>query len=184
MNVNCHVCGATFDHSVEGIDWHDEKFLCWGCNDQGYDITRLGQLILHGKPCHNYDSAVAAYSPATAADRGTLQARELESIQRGTEAINRGMASPLNWALVIGGLVGMPFTGGLSFALTVIGGVRMSGSPKHMVNAAIPRTVDAVAPKAGCIRVLAALGSMLLIVLTVALFALLMAYQAGLLGGK
>lgn len=48
MIVNCNVCGATFDHSVEGIDWHDEKFICWPCNDQGYDLTRKGEITKHG----------------------------------------------------------------------------------------------------------------------------------------
>jgi len=86
--------------------------------------------------------------------------------------------------LVIGGLVGMPFTGGLSFALTLIGGIRMSGSPKHMIQAAIPRTVDTVAPKSGCARVLAALGAMLFALLAIGLFMLLVAYQSGLLGVK
>ena len=184
MNANCNVCGAMFDHTVEGIDWHNEKFLCWGCNDQGYDLTRKGVLTLHGKPYHTYNSAVAAYSPSSTVDRETLQARELAIIQRGTDAVNQGMASPLNWALVIGGLCLMPFTGGLSFALTLIGGIRMSGHPANIVQAAIPRTIDAAAPKAGCTRVLAALGSMLFALLAIGLFLLLVAYQAGLLGVK
>lgn len=186
MNVNCHVCGAMFDHSTTGIDWHNKKFLCFGCNDAGYDISRKGAITLHGKSYHTYNSAVTAYSGVpsgtSTVDRETLQARELAIIQSGTDAINKGMASPLNWGLVIGGLVGMPFTGGLSFGLTIVGGIRMSGHPKHMVNAAIPRTVDAVAPKAGCTRVLAAIGSILLILFSVALFLLLVAYQGGLLG--
>ena len=184
MNANCNVCGAMFDHTVEGIDWHNEKFLCWGCNDQGYDLTRKGVLTLHGKPYRTYNSAVASYSPSSTVDRETLQARELAIIQAGAGAINRGMSSPINWGLVVIGLVGMPFTGGLSFALTLIGGICMSGHPANIVQAAIPRTIDAVAPKAGCIRVIAALGSMLLIVFSVALFLLLVAYQAGLLGVK
>jgi len=49
MNANCNVCGTTFDHSVEGIDWRDEKFLCWGCNDQGYDLSPKGDIIRHGQ---------------------------------------------------------------------------------------------------------------------------------------
>jgi len=184
MNVTCNVCSATFDHSQTGIDWHNKKFLCFGCNDAGYDISRKGEITLHGKPYHTYNNAVTAYSPASTVDSGTLQARELDIIQRGTDAVNKGMASPLNWALVIGGLVGMPFTGGLSFALTLIGGIRMGGSPKHAVQAAIPRTVDTVAPKAGCVRVLAALGSIVFALFAVGLFLLLAAYQAGMLGVK
>ena len=184
MNVTCNVCGSAFDHNRTGIDWHNEKFLCWTCNDQGYDLSPKGDITLHGKPYRTYASATAAYSPASTVDRGTLQARELTIIQSGTDAVNRGMASPLNWALVIGGLVGMPFTGGLSFALTLIGGIRMSGSPKHVVNAAIPRTVDTAAPKAGCVRVFAAIGSILFCLLAVGLFLLLVAYQAGMLGVK
>lgn len=184
MNVNCTVCGTKFNHRRTGVDWQNKLFLCFGCNDQGYDITSRGEITLHGKPYRTYNSAVTSYSPSSTVDRGTLQVRELESIQSGTDAINRGMASPLNWALVIGGLVGMPVTGGLSFALTLLGGIRMSGHPANIVQAAIPRTVDAVAPKAGCVRVIAALGSMLLIVLTVGLFLLLVAYQAGMLGVK
>ena len=182
MNATCNVCGTMFDHSNTGVDWHNEKFLCWPCNDAGYDLSPKGDITLHGKAQRNFQSAVAAYSPASTTDRGTLQARELEIIKSGTDAVNRGMSSPINWGLVVTGLIGMPFTGGLSFALTLIGGIRMSGHPKHMVNAAIPRTIDATAPRAGCIRVLAALGSMLLIVFSIALFLLLVAYQGGLLG--
>ena len=184
MNAICNVCGATFDHSIEGIDWRDEKFLCWGCNDQGYDLTRKGEITLHGKPYRTYNSAVAAYSPSSAVDRGTLQAREMDIIQQGTDAINRGMSSQFNWSLVVLGLVGMPFTGGFSMALALLGSIRMSGHPKHIVQAAIPRTVDVVAPKAGCIRVLCALGSLVLMALGIGLFLLLAAYQAGLLGVK
>ena len=184
MNATCNVCGAMFDHSKTGIDWHNEKFLCWTCNDAGYDLNRRGEITLHGTPQRIYSATTAAYSKPSTVDRETLQARELAIIQSGTDAINAGMSSQFNWALVIGGLVGMPFTGGLSFALTLIGGIRMSGHPANIVQAAIPRTVDTVAPKAGCIRVLAALGSLLLIVFSVALFLLLAAYQAGLLGVK
>lgn len=183
MNTTCNVCGSTFDHSRTGIDWRNEKFLCFGCNDAGYDISRTGDITLHGKPYRTYNSAVTAYSPSSTVDRETLQARELAIIQQGTDAINRGMSSQFNWALVIGGLVGMPFTGGLSFGLTLIGGIRMSGSPRHMVNAAIPRTVDTVAPKSGCVRMLAAIGSILLALGAIGLFLLLAAYQAGMLGG-
>ena len=182
MNATCNVCGAMFDHSKIGIDWHNEKFLCWTCNDAGYDLNRRGEITLHGKPYRTYNSATAAYSKPSTVDRETLQARELAIIQQGTDAINRGMSSQFNWALVIGGLVGMPFTGGLSFALTLIGGIRMSGSPKHMIQAAIPRTVDTVAPKAGCVRMLAAIGSILFALGAIGLFLLLVAYQAGMLG--
>jgi hypothetical protein len=182
MKVSCHVCGSTFDHRVTGIDWHNQLFLCWPCNDAGYDITSRGEITLHDQPQRSYNSAVTAYSPASTVALGTLQARELAIIEQGTDAINRGMSSQFNWALVIGGLVGMPFTGGLSFALTLIGGIRMSGSPKHMVNAAIPKTVDSLAPKAGCVRMLAALGSLLFALGAIGLFLLLVAYQAGMLG--
>ena len=181
MNVNCNICGTTFDHCRTGIDWHNQLFLCFGCNDQGYDITRKGQITLHGKPYRTYDSAVAGHSAPRTTDRGTLQARELGIIQAGTDAMNKGMSSPLNWGLVIAGLCLMPFTGGLSFGVTLIGGWRM-GPPKHAIQAAIPRTVDTVAPKAGCIRVLCAIGGLLFMAFAFGLFALLVAYQAGLLG--
>ena len=188
MNTNCDVCGAMFDHNIEGIDWHNEKFLCWPCNDAGYDLTRKGDITLHGKPYRTFASATAAYSGVpsgtSTVDRGTLQARELDIIFSGTNAVNKGMSSPINWGLVVIGLVGMPFTGGLSFALTLIGGICMSGHPANIVQAAIPRTIDAAAPKAGCTRVLAALGSMLFALLAIGLFLLLVAYQAGLLGVK
>lgn len=48
MNAQCNVCGTTFDHSRTGIDWHNEKFLCFSCNDQGYDITHKGEITKHG----------------------------------------------------------------------------------------------------------------------------------------
>lgn len=184
MKVNCNVCGTTFDHSITGIDWHNQLFLCFGCNDAGYDISRKGEITLHGTPYRTYNSATAAYSPASTVDRGTLQAREMDIIQAGTDAINRGMSSQFNWSLVVLGLAGMPFTMGFSLALTLWGSIRMSGHPKHIVNAAIPRTVDVVAPKAGCIRVLCALGSLVLMALGIGLFLLLVAYQTGMLGVK
>lgn len=49
MDVKCNVCGAGFDHSRTGIDWRNEKFLCFGCNDRGYDFTRKGEITKHGK---------------------------------------------------------------------------------------------------------------------------------------
>jgi len=127
-----------------------------------------------------YDERMAEIAAWQAESR---QADDLDRLQAGTDAINEGMASPLLWGLVITGLIFMPFTGGLSFALTLWGGVAMSGHPKHIVNAATPHMVDAAAPRAGCARIFFALGSILLILAGIGLFVLLLAYQAGMLAG-
>jgi len=58
------------------------------------------------------------------------------------------------------------------------------GSPKHAVQAATPRAVDVVAPRSGCIRVLCAIGGLIFMAFAIGLFALLVAYQAGMLGVK
>lgn len=48
MIVTCGVCGCRFDNNKTGIDWRNEKYLCFGCNDKGYDLTRDGETTKHG----------------------------------------------------------------------------------------------------------------------------------------
>lgn len=98
----------------------------------------------------------------------------LDRIEESTETINRGMANPFVWLLFIGSIVGIPFTGGLSVGLMVVALLMMTGGGKAYVQAIPPAKADIVAPKAGCIRMAAALGSLVIFLLVLALFLLVL----------
>lgn len=124
MNVNCNVCGATFDHSVTGIDWHNEKFLCFACNGQGYDITHRGQLTLHGRPYRTYDSAVASFNAPRIA-QAPAQLSHASDPESGTSWV-RGMAK-----LVIGLSLPalLPPVTAFGVAALIFGGLLLAFSP-------------------------------------------------------
>lgn len=98
----------------------------------------------------------------------------LDRIQESTDTINRGMSNPFVWLLLIGSIVGIPFTGGLSIGLAIVALLMMTGGGKAYVQAIPPVKADIVAPKAGCQRMLAALGSLILFLLIVGLFGLIL----------
>src|SRR5262245_54149400 len=77
----------------------------------------------------------------------------LDRIQESTETINRGMSDPLNYILLIGALVGIPFTAGLSVGLGVIALLRMTKGGRANVQAIQPSVADVAAPGYGCIRI-------------------------------
>lgn len=107
------------------------------------------------------------------------QARELDELTKGAEAIAKGMSNPLLWLLLIGGIVGAVFTGGLSLIITLVAALSMSGGPEHMVKAALPMTVDVVAPKAGCARIVSSIIVIALVVLFASLIVALLAFNFG-----
>lgn len=116
------------------------------------------------------------------ADRQSRAADELDELQAGAEAIERGMVNPINWLFLIGGIVAAPLTGGVSLLITIVAGVAMTGGPTHMARAAMPMTVDVIAPKSGCMRVVAALVSIVLVIIATAFVLALVAFQAGVIG--
>lgn len=98
----------------------------------------------------------------------------LDRIEESTETINRGMSNPFVWLLFLGSIVGVPFTGGLSIGLMILALLMMTGGGKAYVQAIPPAKADLVAPKAGCIRIVAATGSLILFFVVVALFLLVL----------
>ncbi len=130
----------------------------------------------------NYRGFDAALAQHKAEQAESLQARELRELEEGTEAANRGMSNPLNWLFLIGGLLAAPFTGGVSLLVSIAAGIAMSGGPAHMAEAAMPMSVDVVAPQAGCMRVVAALATLILVIVAVAFVLALVAFETGAIG--
>lgn len=122
----------------------------------------------------NYDLRMEQIAAQRAADRG-----ELDRIEESTETINRGMADPLNWLLGIGAIAGIPFTGGLSLALGVWALLRATKNGKANVQAIQPTTADIAYPGLGLARILAALGSLAILVVLALLLLAAIAYNAG-----
>ena len=54
----------------------------------------------------------------------------LDRIERNTQTINRGMANPLVWLFCIGGIVGIPFSGGLSILAIIVAILIATGGGK------------------------------------------------------
>lgn len=103
----------------------------------------------------------------------------LDRIEESTATINRGMANPLVWILGIGSIVGIPFTGGFSILGLIAAILIMTGGGKAYAQAIPPTPADLAAPGLGCQRILCALGSLLILLIVIALFACLVAYNLG-----
>lgn len=103
----------------------------------------------------------------------------LDRIEESTQTIESGMSDPINWLLCIGGIVLVPFTGGLSVGLAVIALLRATKGGKANVQAIVPTPADLAAPGLGCARILSALGVLLGLVVLVLLFLAVIAYHAG-----
>lgn len=116
-----------------------------------------------------YDRRMEEIARQRAAERG-----ELDGIEESTATINAGMADPLNWLLCIGSIVGIPFTGGLSTGLLLIALLRMTKNGKANVQAIQPTTADLATPGLGCVRILGALGVLVIMALVVCLFGLIL----------
>lgn len=80
------------------------------------------------------------------------------------------------WCLMIGGLLLMPFTAGISFGATLVGGLMLKSSstrhPEEQCND-MEIVAEALAGKQGCIGFGAGCGTVLTILFGFALFALL-----------
>lgn len=101
----------------------------------------------------------------------------LDRIEESTETINRGMSDPLNYLLLIGAIVGVPLTMGLSLGLGIIALLRMTAGGKAYAQAIPPTTADIASPGYGCARIAAALGALLVFVLVVLLFVAVAVYN-------
>lgn len=121
-----------------------------------------------------YDERMEEIAEQRAMARG-----ELDRIEESTETINAGMADPLNWILCIGAIVGIPFTGGLSVGLAVIALLRATKGGKANVQAIQPAVADVASPGLGCVRIMAALGVLAIMVVLVLLFLAAIAYNVG-----
>lgn len=98
----------------------------------------------------------------------------LHRIEESTETVNRGLSNPLVWLLGIGGIVAVPFTGGWSVAAVIVALLVVTDGGKAYVQAIPPTTADLAAPGAGCGRMAAALGSLAILLLVIALFVLIL----------
>ncbi len=98
----------------------------------------------------------------------------LDRIEESTATINRGMADPINWVLGIASIVLIPFTGGLSVGLGLIALLRMTAGGRANVQAIQPTLADVASPGLGCVRILGALGVLVIMLLVALLFALVL----------
>lgn len=103
----------------------------------------------------------------------------LDRIEESTETIERGMSDPINWLLCAAALVGIPFTGGLSVGLAVIALLRATKGGKANVQAMQPTLADVASPGLGCVRILGALGVLVLMAIVILLFVAIVAYNMG-----
>jgi hypothetical protein len=121
-----------------------------------------------------YDLRMQEIAAQRAADRG-----ELDRIEESTATINRGMSDPLNWLLCVGAIVGIPFTGGLSIIALIVAILRATAGGKANIQAIQPTMADVASPGPGCVRILAALGSLAILVVLVLLLLTAIAYNMG-----
>lgn len=112
----------------------------------------------------------------------SLQARELNELAAGTEAIERGMGDGWLWFWLAVGIAGAPFTLGISLLISVWAGIKMNGGAKHMIKAALPMTVDVAAPLAGGVRVVSSLITLVLVGVVVAFIGALVLFNLGAFG--
>lgn len=108
------------------------------------------------------------------ADRG-----DLDRIEESTATITKGTSDPLNWILGIASIVLIPVTGGLSLGLGVIAILRATKGGKANLQAIQPTTADLASPGYGCVRILSALGVLIVLAVLAALFLAAVAYNAG-----
>ncbi len=121
-----------------------------------------------------YDDRMAEIARDRIAQPSPTDGTGLDRIAESTETINRGMSNPFVWLMLIGSIVGIPLTGGLSIGLAVVALLMMTGGGKAYVQAIPPAKADLVAPGPGCVRILAATGSLIIFLVIVVLFALVL----------
>ena len=116
-----------------------------------------------------YDLRMAEIAEQRAMARG-----ELDRIEESTATINAGMSDPINWLLAIGSIVGIPFTGGLSIIALIVAILRATKNGKANIQAIQPTMADVASPGLGCVRILGALGSLVVLFLLVLLFGVIL----------
>jgi len=121
-----------------------------------------------------YDRRMAEIAEQRAIERG-----ELHRIEESTQTIEDGMSSPVNWLLILGAFVGIPFTSGLSLGLGVLALLRMTKGGKANVQAMQPTVADVASPGLGCVRIFGALGVLVGLLVLLALFLAVVAYNMG-----
>lgn len=82
----------------------------------------------------------------------TWQGAELRQMEEQTDKLNKEMSNPVNWILLIIAVGGAFFTYGITLILLPFCFHKMGGDAKALVQAATPKTVDVIAPKAAVIR--------------------------------
>ena len=100
-------------------------------------------------------------------------------IEQSTETISRGMRNPLVWLFCTVGIVMIPATGGLSIGGLIIALLIATAGGRAYVQAIPPTAADLAAPGPGCVRIAAALGSLILLLIIIGLFLAAVAYNTG-----
>jgi len=126
-----------------------------------------------------YDRRLLEIAAQRAADRAGQDSAGQDRISESTDTINRGMADPINWVLFCTGIVLIPVTGALSIWLIIWGLLRMTAGGKACAQAIPPTSADLAAPGPGCVRILGALGVLILTIIVIALFLAAVAYNMG-----
>ena len=126
-----------------------------------------------------YDRRLLEIAAQRAADRAGLDRTEQDRISESTDTINRGMNDPINWILFCGGIVLIPVTGALSIGLIIWGLLRMTAGGRACVQAIPPTAADLTAPGPSCVRILGALGVLILMIAVILLFFAVVAYNMG-----
>ena len=103
----------------------------------------------------------------------------LDRIAESTETINAGMSNPVVWVLSIGSILAIPLTGGMSIGALIVALLIMTKGGRACAQAIVPTPADLTAPKAGCTRIFAALGVLILMIIVILLFCAIIAYNAG-----
>ena len=125
-----------------------------------------------------YDERLLEIAAQREAERAADQAG-MDRIERSTQTINKGLANPLVYILGIGGIIGVPFTGGFSILALIVAILMLTGGGKAYAQAIPPTASDLAAPGPGCVRIVAALGSLILLLIVIALFGAIVAYHLG-----
>ena len=125
------------------------------------------------------DRRMAEIAAERAADRAEQDSAGQDRISQSTDTINRGMSNPVVWILSIGGIVLIPITGGLSILGLVAALLLATAGGRAYVQTIPPTRADLAAPGPGCVRMLAALGSLILLLIVIALFGAIAAYHLG-----
>ena len=120
------------------------------------------------------DRRMAEIAAQRAADRNEREAQAdstgLDRIAQSTATVTRGMNDPINWILFCGGIVLIPVTGALSIGLIIWGLLRMTAGGRACAQAIVPTPADLTAPGPGCVRILGALGVLILMIAVILLF--------------